>query len=63
MPSGSRETVLSNAQPGEKALVVVHKALIGHDLFPEAGDGLVYADVEGRLLAFTHWGSGIGSNK
>jgi len=54
---------LSNAQPGEKALVVVHKALIGHDLFPEAGDGLVYADVEGRLLAFTHWGSGIGSNK
>jgi hypothetical protein len=58
-----RETVIENTEAGERALVVVHKGLIGHELFPEPEPGKVYADIEGRLVAFCNWGQGVGSNR
>ncbi|MBO0904669.1 DEAD/DEAH box helicase family protein [Jiella sp. MQZ13P-4] len=58
------ETVLANSKPGEKVLAVVHKVLLSHDYLPdvsEFGEGAF--DLEGRSVAFIHWGYGIGSNR
>ena len=57
-----RDTVLSKTAVGEKALVVMHKGLIGHHLLPDPKPGQVYADLEGRQVAWLNWGAGIGRN-
>ncbi len=59
-----RRTVIEKTEPGEKVLVVVHKALIAHAYLPDAeslGDNAY--DLEGRKVAFINWGKGIGSNR
>lgn len=59
-----RKTVVANTEPGEKVLVVTHKALIAHEYLPDSvslGEGSY--DLEGRKVAFINWGYGIGSNR
>lgn len=61
-----KRTVVENTSPGERALVVVHKALIENlDLLPGSAslaDGSAY-DLKGRKVAVINWGAGIGSNR
>jgi hypothetical protein len=59
-----RNTVVANTEPGEKVLVVTHKALLAHEYLPDSislGEGSY--DLEGRKVAFINWGYGIGSNR
>jgi hypothetical protein len=59
-----RKTVVANTKPGEKVLVVTHKALLAHEYLPESVSlGEDSYDLEGRKVAFINWGYGIGSNR
>jgi len=58
------ETIKQNSRSGEKVLVVVHKAMLDHEYIP--GDNRDFRkpyDLDGRLVCFIHWGSGVGSNR
>ena len=56
-------TVLRNTEPGEKVLVVVHKAMLTKlHLLPDSQTlGSDAYDLQGRKVAFINWGYGIGS--
>jgi hypothetical protein len=56
-----KRTIISNTQPGEIVLAVVHHKLLEHRYLPQ--DDSLMLDIEGRKVAFSHWGFGIGSNK
>ncbi len=59
------DTVCENTEPGEKVLVVTHKAMLDHGYLPGGRTSLgedAY-DLEGRKVAFINWGTGIGSNR
>jgi hypothetical protein len=59
-----RKTVIMNTEPGEKVLVVTHKALLAHEYLPDSISLEEDAyDLEGRKVAFINWGYGIGSNR
>jgi hypothetical protein len=59
-----RKTVIANTKPGEKVLVVTHKALLAHEYLPDSVSlGEDSYDLEGRKVAFINWGYGIGSNR
>jgi hypothetical protein len=59
-----RDTVVANTETGEKALVVVHKALLDHEYLPSQDSlGEDAFDLEGRKVALINWGYGIGSNR
>jgi hypothetical protein len=59
-----RSTVVASTEPGEKVLVVTHKALLAHEYLPDTVSlGEDAYDLEGRKVAFINWGYGIGSNR
>jgi hypothetical protein len=59
-----RETVVKNTSPGEKVLVVVHKAMLAGSHLPNQDSlGEDAYDLDGRKVAFINWGYGIGSNR
>ncbi|WP_230534360.1 DEAD/DEAH box helicase family protein [Microvirga roseola] len=59
-----RETVVRNTSPGEKVLVVVHKAMLeGNHLPKQDSLGEDAYDLDGRRVALINWGYGIGSNR
>jgi hypothetical protein len=47
--------------PGQKGLVVVKKRLVDDEAVQPTPEGFTW-DLEGRALAVTHWGVGIGAN-
>lgn len=59
-----KETVIARTEPGELVLVIAHKAMFDHRYLPDndslSDDAVVW---EGRKVAFSHWGTGIGSNR
>ncbi|UYO54619.1 DEAD/DEAH box helicase family protein [Rhodopseudomonas palustris] len=58
------ECIEQNTQPGEQVLVVVHKALLEHEYLPNGyRDFTAPLDLNGREVCFSHWGTGIGSNR
>ncbi|EKS30924.1 Uncharacterised protein [Afipia felis] len=58
------ETIKQNSKPGEKVLAVVHKGLLDHEYLPNGHRDFNHPfDLEGRMVCFIHWGSGIGSNR
>jgi hypothetical protein len=64
-----RAVILDHMEPGQRALVVCKMALflnenVPNDLGGKSLDGSVYQlSLEGRLIAFTHWGCGIGDSR
>lgn len=59
------DTIREHTEPGEKVLVVAHKAMLDHNYLPSGNASLgddAY-DLDGRKLAFINWGTGIGSNR
>jgi hypothetical protein len=64
-----REVILEHMEPGQRGLVVCKKRLFDDENVPgdlggtATDDGTYMIDIEGRELAFTWWGEGIGSNK
>jgi hypothetical protein len=62
-----RAVILDHMKPGQRALVVCKKALfdnenVPNDLGGTASADPVYVSIEGRAVALTHWGQGIGAN-
>jgi hypothetical protein len=58
------ETIKQNSEPGEKVLAVAHKALFDHEYLPIGhSDFAAPLDLDGREVCFSHWGTGIGSNR
>lgn len=57
-----QSVVRQNSSPGDKVLVVAHKAVFDQDLF---GDicGSEFIDWGGIQVKTLHWGAGIGQNK
>jgi hypothetical protein len=58
--------IKDHMEPGQRGLVVCKKRLIDDEAFPEGAIGSSpqdYSwDIEGRYIAITHWGVGIGAN-
>jgi hypothetical protein len=56
-----KRTIIDNTKPGDIVLAIVHHKLLEHRYLPQ--DDSLKLDIEGRKVAFSHWGFGIGSNK
>ncbi|MFY7929593.1 MAG: hypothetical protein ACOVS5_12050, partial [Oligoflexus sp.] len=59
------DEVRANTNPGERVLVVTHKALLDNDYLPCSAsfdDDQAY-DLDGWKVCFINWGAGIGSNQ
>lgn len=57
-------TIKEHSTPGEKIVVVAHKAMLEHEYLPnEHRDFDSQYDLEGRQVCFINWGYGIGSNR
>jgi len=63
-----RAVILDHMKPGQRALVVCKKALFDNENVPNDLGGAASADpvyslgIDGRAVALTHWGQGIGAN-
>ncbi|ACA20670.1 hypothetical protein M446_6407 [Methylobacterium sp. 4-46] len=58
-------TIREHTEPGEKVLVVAHKAMLDHAYLPNGKTSFnedAY-ELDGRKVAFINWGTGIGSNR
>jgi hypothetical protein len=62
------DVIRDHMKPGQRALVVCKKTLFLNDNVPDDLGGTASADpvyslsIEGRAVALTHWGHGIGAN-
>ena len=57
-------TIKEHSAPGERVLVVAHKAMLEHEYLPnDHWDFDSSYDLEGRQVSFINWGYGIGSNR
>lgn len=56
-------TIKQHTEPGEKVLVIVHKAMLDHRYLPANADFSDCHELDGRQVCFIHWGIGIGSNR
>ena len=58
------EEVERNTRPGDKVLVVTHKAIVENNYVPADHRFFEQAyDLKGRKVCFIHWGAGVGSNR
>jgi hypothetical protein len=56
--------VEKNTSPGDKVLVVTHKAIVENNYVPADHRFFEEAyDLNGRQVCFVHWGAGVGSNR
>jgi hypothetical protein len=63
-----RSVIIEHMEPGQRGLVVCKKSLFDNENVPgdlggtPTDDPVYTINIEGRALAFIHWGHGIGSN-